>query len=206
MNKSTDNYLYWHSASVDRKIREKLNGHKSVCLWLTGLSGSGKSTIAVEIEKMLFTKNIRTYILDGDNIRHGLNNNLGFTSEDRTENIRRVGEVSKLFVDAGLILITSFISPFKKDRNNARSLLGEGNFVEIYIKTHIKICEERDPKGLYKKARKGEVKDFTGISSPFEEPENPELVLINNKPNDVEKNIKKVLEYLTKKKIINLTD
>ena len=172
-NKLKDINIHWHSHSVNREMREKLNGHKSVCLWFTGLSGSGKSTLACEVEKILFKEGDRTYVLDGDNVRHGLNSNLGFSNEDRTENIRRIGEVTKLFVDAGIIVLAAFISPFKEDREKVRHLLGDQNFIEIYVKTELETCEKRDSKGIYKKARKGEIKNFTGISSPYEPPPHP---------------------------------
>ena len=188
--------VHWHNGQITKEDRERLNKHKGFCLWYTGLSGSGKSSIAVKVEEKLFEKGIRTYILDGDNIRHGLNKNLGFSHEDRTENIRRIGEVSKLFADAGIVVGTAFISPYRKDRDNVRELLGTENFVEIYIKAELETCEERDPKGLYKKARAGEIKDFTGISAPYEEPPNPELVVNTTEETDIDKNANKVIEYL----------
>ena len=188
--------VHWHNGQITKEDRERLNTHKGFCLWYTGLSGSGKSSIAVKVEEKLFEKGIRTYILDGDNIRHGLNKNLGFSHEDRTENIRRIGEVSKLFSDAGIVVGTAFISPYRKDRDNVRELLGTENFVEIYIKAELETCEERDPKGLYKKARAGEIKDFTGIYAPYEEPPNPELVVNTTEETDIDKNANKVIEYL----------
>jgi adenylylsulfate kinase len=166
-----------HRSLVTKADRKKAFGHKSCVLWFTGLSGSGKSTIAVEVERQLMDRGVHTYILDGDNVRHGLNTDLGFSDEDREENIRRIGEVARLFADAGLVVITSFISPFRRDRDRVRSLLGPGEFLEIFAKCPLDICETRDPKGLYAKARAGEIVDFTGIDSPYEEPENPELVL-----------------------------
>ena len=159
--------IFWHERLINKEDRERLNGHKGVCLWYTGLSGSGKSTIAIEVENLLFKKVMRTYVLDGDNIRHGLNNDLGFSPVDRTENIRRIGEVSKLFVDAGLIVMTAFISPYRSDRRQVRDLMLKGEFVEVYVKCDIKVCEQRDPKGLYKKARAGKIKDFTGSVRPL---------------------------------------
>jgi adenylylsulfate kinase len=188
--------VHWHQGKITREDREKLNKHKGICLWYTGLSGSGKSTIAVRVEEKLFEMGVHTYILDGDNIRHGLNKNLGFSPEDRTENIRRIGEVSKLFVDAGIVVGTAFISPYRKDRDQVRELLPEGRFVEIFVKADLETCEARDPKGLYQKARAGEINDFTGISAPYEEPLNPELIINTTEETDVDKNADKVVEYL----------
>ncbi len=162
---------------MTRAERENLLKQKGVILWFTGLSGAGKSTLAVALEKELTAEGKLCYRLDGDNIRHGLNNNLGFSPEDRTENIRRIGEVAKLFVDAGVIVMTSFISPYRKDRDLVRALVQPGEFVEIYIRCAVEECEKRDPKGLYQKARAGEIPEFTGISAPYEEPEHPEVVI-----------------------------
>lgn len=173
--KSTN--VVWHQATIDRQMREAMNGHKSVILWFTGLSGSGKSTLAHAVEDKLHKMKCRTFVLDGDNIRHGLCNDLGFSDEDRVENIRRIGEVSKLFVEAGVIAMTAFISPFRADRERVRGLVMHGDFIEIYCKASLEVCEQRDVKGLYKKARAGEIKAFTGISSPYEAPENPEIVV-----------------------------
>ncbi len=195
--KSTN--IYWHEGEITKADRERQNGHKAVCIWYTGLSGSGKSTIAREVEKKLFEMGVKTYVLDGDNIRHGLNKNLGFSPEDRTENIRRIGEVAKLFVDAGMVVMTAFISPYKADRNQVRELMEDGEFVEVYVEADLETCEERDPKGLYKKARSGEIKEFTGISAPYEAPENPELVVNTTEETDVEKNAQKVIDYLISK-------
>ena len=172
--------ITWHEHHVSKAERSKLNGHKSAVLWFTGLSACGKSTIANTVDHLLHQKGIRTFVLDGDNIRHGLNKNLGFSPEDRTENIRRIGEVSKLFVDAGVIVLTAFISPYKADRDQVRKLLPEGEFIEILVDASVETCEKRDPKGLYKKARAGEIKEFTGISAPYEAPDKPELVLDSN--------------------------
>lgn len=194
--------IVWHNTKITKSAREKLNGHKGACLWFTGLSGSGKSTLANEVENELFKLGIHTYILDGDNIRHGLNKNLDFTDEGRKENIRRIGEVAKLFVDAGIIVLTAFISPFREDRNKVRNLLGESEFIEIFVDADLETCESRDPKGLYKKARSGEIKDFTGISSPYEEPENPEIKVDNGKNSNLEENVAKILNYLEQLKII----
>jgi len=167
----------WHEGHVSREEREKFLEQKGVLIWMTGLSGSGKSTFAYTLEHALMQRGHLCYVLDGDNIRHGLNKNLGFSAEDREENIRRIGEVAKLFADAGIITITAFISPYRKDRDNNRELLGEGNFFEVFCDTPIEVCEERDPKGLYKKARAGEIKGFTGVDDPYEAPTKPELVL-----------------------------
>ncbi|MDR2876543.1 MAG: adenylyl-sulfate kinase [Chromatiales bacterium] len=169
--------VVWHHAAIDRAMREKQNGHKSAVLWFTGLSGSGKSTLAHAVEERLYAAGSRTYVLDGDNIRHGLCGDLGFSDTDRVENIRRIGEVSKLFVEGGTIALTAFISPFRADRDRVRGLLAAGDFIEIYCKASLDVCEGRDVKGLYKKARAGEIKAFTGISSPYEEPLNAELVV-----------------------------
>jgi adenylyl-sulfate kinase len=177
--KSTN--IKWHSSKVTLDDVEKRNGHKGCVVWLTGLSASGKSTIAVEVEKALFEKGLNIYILDGDNIRHGLNKNLGFSPEDRTENIRRVAEAAKLFRGAGFIVLTAFISPYIKDRNLARDLIDDGNFCEVFVKCSIEECMKRDPKGLYQKAIDGLIPEFTGISAPYEEPENPELILETDK-------------------------
>jgi bifunctional enzyme CysN/CysC len=167
----------WHETAINKAERRRLNGHASGVVWLTGLSGAGKSTLANELERRLRARAIRTYLLDGDNVRHGLNRDLGFSTEDRVENIRRVAEVSKLMVDAGLVVITAFISPFRAERHLARSLVADGEFVEVYVRTPLEIAEQRDPKGLYKKARRGELKHFTGIDSPYETPQNPEVVI-----------------------------
>jgi adenylylsulfate kinase len=197
--------IYWHKGKIENSDREELNGHKSVCLWFTGLSGSGKSTIALELEAELYKKGIHTYILDGDNIRHGLNKDLTFSDDDRVENIRRIGEVAYLFVDAGLIVLTAFISPFIKDREQIRNLLPDGKFIEVFVDCDLETCELRDPKGLYKKARANEIKDFTGISSPYEKPINPEIIIDNGKNSDLTKNINQILNYLKEKRIIDFS-
>ena len=167
--------IVWHEGHVGRKEREKLLDQKGVLVWLTGLPSSGKSTIAYTVEHALVERGHMSYVLDGDNIRHGLNKNLGFSAEDRAENIRRIGEVGKLFADAGLVTITSFVSPYGQDRDAVRELLEEGDFLEVFINTPLELCEQRDPKGLYKKARDGEIPNFTGISDPYEAPASPEL-------------------------------
>jgi len=187
--------ITWHDSGITKEDREKKSGHKGAVIWFTGLSGSGKSTIAVELQAVLFEKGCNTFILDGDNIRHGLNKDLGFSPEDREENIRRIGEVAKLFSEAGFLVMTSFISPYRKDRDQARSILPEGDFIEIFVTADLSVCEERDPKGLYKKARKGEIAEFTGISAPYEEPLKPELV-IHTDSETKEKSAKRVLDYL----------
>ncbi|MEC1622471.1 adenylyl-sulfate kinase [Bacillus mojavensis] len=173
----TNRDIVWHEASITKEEYQQKNKHKSSILWLTGLSGSGKSTIANAAARELFEQGYQVIVLDGDNIRHGLNKDLDFSDEDRKENIRRIGEVAKLFVQQGTIVITAFISPFREDRDQVRQLVQAGEFNEVYIKCDIEICEQRDPKGLYKKARNGEIQFFTGIDSPYEEPEAPELVL-----------------------------
>lgn len=169
--------ITWHESTVSKEDREKLLKQKGVVLWFTGLSASGKSTIAHAVEEDLYRRGNLCYVLDGDNIRHGLNKNLGFSPQDREENIRRIGEVASLFAQAGLITMTAFISPYRSDRDKARALLKEGEFIEIYVKVPLDVAEERDPKGLYKKAKAGEIKEFTGISAPYEEPLNAEMVI-----------------------------
>ena len=169
--------IVWHEHDVNKKTRSEALSQKPAVIWLTGLSGSGKSTIANLLEKKLYSENKKTYLLDGDNVRHGLCGDLGFDDKDRVENIRRISEVAKLFVDSGTIVITAFISPFKADRGYCRSLLEAGEFIEIFVDTPIEVCEQRDPKGLYKKARRGDIKHFTGIDSAYQEPEAPEVHL-----------------------------
>lgn len=187
--------IKWHHGKITKAHRIDLMKQKGVTIWLTGLSGSGKSTIAVELECALVENKHQAYILDGDNIRHGLNKNLGFSPEDRAENIRRIGEVAKLFTDANIITITAFISPYKEDRDNARKLQNEGEFIEIYVKCPLNVCEQRDVKGLYKKARAGEIKEFTGISAPYEEPSSPEMT-IDTSLMPVEESTRAILKYL----------
>ena len=193
--------ITWQEADITRDAREKLLKQKGVVLWFTGLSASGKSTLAIAVEKALYEKGHLTIVLDGDNVRHGLNKNLGFSPEDREENIRRIGEVAKLFTEAGVIAMTAFISPYIKDRNQARLLLETGRFIEIYCKCSLAACEERDPKGLYKKARAGQIKEFTGIDAPYEAPENPE-VIVETDQETIEKSTEKVIAYLVKQGII----
>jgi adenylylsulfate kinase len=174
------NNIIAHNHAIQQIERNKRNHHNSFVIWLTGLSGSGKSTLANEIEVALFEQGINTYILDGDNIRMGLSSDLDFTDEGRVENIRRIGEVAKLMADAGLVVITAFISPFKADRRKAKEIIGEDNFIEIFLDTPLEICEKRDTKGLYKKARKGEITNFTGLDSPYEAPEKPDIIIHNH--------------------------
>ena len=190
--------IVWHKAQITKHDRHRLNGHKSAILWFTGFSGAGKSSLSVAVEKELHKRGIRTYVLDGDNIRHGLNSNLGFTPEDRTENIRRIGEVSKLFVDAGVMTLTAFISPYREDRNMVREMVDDMEFLEIYVKCTLEECEKRDPKGLYKKARNGEIKGFTGIDAPYEAPVNPELVVETDKET-LRESVAAVLNFLQEK-------
>jgi adenylylsulfate kinase len=199
--KITNENTTWHEPTVYRDNRETLNKHRSVIIWFTGLSGSGKSTLAHAVEDYLHKRGTRTFVLDGDNIRHGLCGDLGFSDEDRTENIRRIGEVSKLLVDAGVLTMAAFISPFRKDRNLVRELADEDDFIEIYCKATLEDCENRDVKGLYKKARAGEVPEFTGISSPYEEPENPELI-IDTANSNIDACVEMIVNYLEEKGII----
>ena len=200
---ATEN-LHFHEHRVPREEKEKRNQHKSRVIWFTGLSGSGKSTVANATEKVLHDMGLQTYILDGDNVRMGLNKDLGFSHEDRTENIRRITEVANLFADSGSIILTAFISPYKDDRDNAREIIGNEDFIEVFVSADLSVCEERDPKGLYKKARAGEIKGFTGIDAPYEEPINPELVVETDK-NDIEACAQIVIEYLVKEGIISKT-
>ena len=198
------NHIVWHEGSINRQDRNHLNQHKSGLVWFTGLSASGKSTIAHYVEKELFIRGIRAYVLDGDNVRHGLNSNLGFSRTDRQENLRRIAELAKLFVDAGILVLAAFISPYREDRDYIRKRFEGDNFLEIYVKCPIEECEKRDPKGQYKKARAGIIKNYTGISAPYEEPENPELIL-ETENIGIEEAAKKVIEVLDKKRIINNT-
>ncbi|OCR12561.1 adenylyl-sulfate kinase [Helicobacter pullorum] len=187
--------IVWQEISISKTQRASIKGQKPCVLWFTGLSGSGKSTLANAIEKELFKRGFHTYLLDGDNVRHGLNKDLGFDRNSREENIRRIAEVCKLFVDSGLIVLSAFVSPFIQDRQNVRNLLWQGEFIEIFMDTPLEVCEKRDIKGLYKKARNGEIKDFTGISSPYEKPLNAEIHI---KDSNFEKNIELILKYLEK--------
>lgn len=187
--------VVWQNTDINKQRRNKLNNHASTIIWFTGLSGSGKSTIANELEKILHQLSIRTFILDGDNVRHGLNKDLGFSDEDRKENIRRVGEVAKLFIDSGTMTLATFISPFQEERDSIRKMVKPNEFLEIHIKCDLDVCENRDVKGLYKKARNGEIKKFTGIDSPYELPNNPDLTL-NTDTSNVEECVNTILNYL----------
>ena len=193
--------ITWHEGQITKGDRERLLNQKGVIIWYTGLSASGKSTIAREVESILFEKGHLSYVLDGDNVRHGLNKNLGFSPEDREENIRRIGEVAKLFTDAGAIAMTAFISPYRADRNKVRDLMGEGEFIEVFVDCPLSVLEERDPKGLYKKARAGEIPEFTGISAPYETPDTPELV-VDTSELSIQESAEMVVNYLIKNKII----
>jgi len=201
-NNNNNNVVVWHHATVTRSRREQLNGHKGVILWFTGLSGSGKSTIAHAVEERLHQSGCRTFVFDGDNVRHGLCGDLGFSQKDRSENIRRIGEMVKLFLEAGIIVLTAFISPVGKDRERVRSLAPAGDFIEIYCRCPLDVCESRDVKGLYQRARSGEVKEFTGISSPYEAPEKPELVLDTNVCS-LDECVSKVMALLSQRGIIS---
>ena len=193
MSQSTN--ITWHDSEVTKEDRQRQNDHKSAVIWFTGLSGSGKSTISVALEKALFEEGKHSYRLDGDNVRHGLNKNLGFSPKDRKENIRRIGEVSKLLVDAGTIAITAFISPYREDRDEVRDILEDGEFIEVYTECSVEECEKRDPKGLYEKARSGEIKEFTGISAPYEAPKHHEIT-INTETQSIDESVEHILNYL----------
>jgi len=190
----------WHNATVTRERRENRNKNRGAVVWFTGLSGAGKSTIAHSVEEKLFQTGCLSYVFDGDNVRHGLCSDLGFSAEDRTENIRRIAEMCKLFVDAGVIALTAFISPLHSDREMVRKLMGE-DFIEIFCQCPVEVCEERDVKGLYRKARAGEIKDFTGISAPYEAPENPDLVIDTDKVS-LEQSVERVMNLLFDRKVI----
>jgi adenylylsulfate kinase len=200
MEKTSANVV-WHHATIQREHRERQNGHRSAVLWFTGLSGAGKSTLGHAVEEKLHELGVRTYVLDGDNVRHGLCGDLGFSPHDRSENIRRIGEMAKLFVDAGVVALTAFISPFRADRDRVRALMQEGDFIEIYCRCSVEVCETRDVKGLYKLAREGKVKEFTGISSPYEEPLSPELV-IETGSMTLEQCVEQVLNALRERGIV----
>lgn len=198
MTTENSKYITWHKPVVTREMRQNLNSHPSYILWFTGLSGAGKSTLSHYIEQQLFERDCRTFVLDGDNVRHGLCSDLGFSVEDRHENIRRIGEMCKLFVEGGVIAITAFISPLKADRDKVRALMPDGDFIEIYCDAGIDVCETRDVKGLYKKARAGLIENFTGISSPYEVPENPELI-VKTGVRGLEECAQEVISYLVAK-------
>ncbi|QKT04794.1 adenylyl-sulfate kinase [Ectothiorhodospiraceae bacterium 2226] len=195
------NNVVWQDLAIDRRQRNELNGHKSAILWFTGLSGSGKSTLARAVEERLHAEGCRTFVLDGDNVRHGLCGDLGFSEQDRAENIRRIGEVAKLCVEAGLITLTAFISPFRADRDRVRSLVAPGDLLEVYVQCPLSVCEQRDVKGLYKRARAGEIKDFTGISSPYEPPENPDIV-VDTSCTSIDQCVDQVIEALEARDVI----
>ena len=201
MKKRSTNVV-WEQSLITRQDREALNGHKSFVLWFTGLSGSGKSTLAHAVEKKLHKRGCRTFVLDGDNVRHGLSSNLGFSEEDRKENIRRIGEVAKLMTEAGIVALTAFISPFRADREMVRSLFARGEFIEVYCDASLEVCESRDPKGLYKKARLGEIKNYTGIDSPYEAPINPEVIVATG-TDELELCVEQVLKTLVFKGLIS---
>lgn len=202
MSGTKDNNIVWHHATVTREKREAQNGHKSFILWFTGLSGSGKSTLAHAIEERLHEIGCRTFVFDGDNVRHGLNKDLSFSEADRKENIRRIAEMCKLFIEAGVIALTAFISPFREDREKVRKMVCDGDFIEIHCDCSLSICEERDVKGIYAKARRGEIKHFTGISSPYEAPVNPEIY-IDTGHTTLEQSVDIILDYLFKNELLN---
>ncbi len=193
--------IKWHNHNVTHEQRIEQKNQKPCVLWFTGLSGAGKSTLANAVDAELYKRDRHTYLLDGDNVRHGLNKELGFSDEDRIENIRRIGEVSKLFVDSGLIVLSAFISPFRSDRQMVRELVKVGQFIEVFVATPLSVCEERDPKGLYKKAREGNIKNFTGIDSPYEEPESPEIC-VNTAELGIPESVSQVMAYLESQSII----
>jgi len=194
-SKKSEKNIQWHHQTIDRKKLEKMRGHKGMVIWFTGLSGSGKSTLANALNESLHLKGLSTFVLDGDNIRHGLCNDLGFSDADREENIRRIGEVANLFMNAGIIAITAFVSPFKNDRAKVKNIIGADDFIEVYCAANLDVCEERDTKGLYKKARAGEIKEFTGISSPYEVPPNPNIIVETGSMN-LKDSVKQIIAYL----------
>lgn len=201
MTQTASENTVWHHATVTRERREKLNGHKACVLWFTGLSGAGKSTLAHAVEEQLHQRGCRTFVLDGDNVRHGLSSNLGFSEDDRKENIRRIGEAAKLMMEAGVITLTAFISPFRADREAVRNLMPHGDFLEIYCRASLAACEARDVKGLYRRARAGEIKNYTGIDSPYEEPMKPELV-VDTEALTLEESIGRVMALLAERGVI----
>ena len=198
MSQPKSQNIVWHETTVSKSERESINGHKGCTIWLTGLSGSGKSTLANLLEKALWERGVRSFVLDGDNVRHGLNKDLGFSPADRTENIRRIGEVAKLFTEAGVINSTAFISPYRADRDLVREIMSDGDFIEVLVDCDLDECEKRDPKGLYKKARAGEIPEFTGISAPYEAPEKPELT-INTTTQSEADSLAEIVAYLESK-------
>ncbi len=204
MERPKSDHITWQHSAITKEDRERLTDQKGVTLWFTGLSRSGKSTLANEVQRRLFERGNLTYVLDGDNIRHGLNRDLGFSPEDRNENIRRIGEVARLFSEAGVVTMVAFISPYRADRKSARDLSRDGEFVEIFCRCPLEVCEKRDTKGLYRKARAGEIPEFTGISAPYEEPDNPEIILDTGQES-VEESVRKVISFLEEQGIIKLT-
>jgi adenylylsulfate kinase len=198
---ANDKNVTWHHGKSNDGDREKFLRQKGVVVWFTGLSGSGKSTVAREVEQALVENGKHAFVLDGDNLRHGLNKNLGFSPTDRTENIRRIGEVAKLFAEANVFCLAAFVSPYRADREQVRALLPAGRFIEVYCSATVEECEARDPKGLYEKARRGEIQDFTGISAPYEAPEKPELILDTGGKEPLEKSVRRVLEFLQQKNL-----
>ena len=203
MSKPKSTNVVWQTLNIDKKARDELLQQKGVTLWFTGLPSSGKSTISNKVAEVLHEKGYLTYVLDGDNIRHGLNGDLGFSADDRIENIRRIGEVAKLFTNTGIITMTAFVSPYRSDRQKARDLVDTEDFIEVYVKCPVEVCEERDPKGLYKKAREGKIPEYTGVSAPYEEPENPEVV-VDTAAETLEESAKKVIAYLEQRGVIGL--
>ena len=201
---SASPHVTWHDPTITRAFRESQNGHRGAIIWLTGLSGAGKSTLAHAVEDTLHQMGCRTFVMDGDNVRHGLCGDLGFSRQDRKENIRRVGEVAKLFMEAGVIVLTAFISPYREDRDRVRGMVEHGDFIEIYCDCPVEICESRDVKGLYKKARNGQISEFTGISSPYEPPVIPELI-VSTASQGVDASVKEVIDALTIAKLIGLS-
>lgn len=202
MKPSSDKNIVWHHATVTRARRETQNGHRGAIVWFTGLSGSGKSTLAHAVEETLHQQGCRTFVLDGDNVRHGLCGDLGFSSKDRVENIRRIGEMAKLFMEAGVIVLTAFISPFRADRERVRGMVEHGDFIEIYCDAPIEVCESRDVKGMYKKARAGLIAEFTGISSPYEAPVEPELT-VNTETEELDACVQQVIGEMVQRGIIS---
>jgi adenylylsulfate kinase len=201
----SDRNIYWHDGDVTREDRERRQGHRGATLWFTGLSASGKSTLARALEAELFRRGASVYVLDGDNVRHGLNKDLGFSHKDRTENIRRIGEVAKLFTDYGAVVLTAFISPYRTDRDSVRALFTEGEFLEVFVDAPLSVCEERDPKGLYQKARRGEIPEFTGISAPYEAPAEPELTIPTHRLT-VEESVNLLVRHLVERAILPRED
>ncbi|WP_128896171.1 adenylyl-sulfate kinase [Longirhabdus pacifica] len=201
MSKMHHSHISWQHGHVTKQDRQKLNGHPSYLLWFTGLSGSGKSTLTIQLEKRLINQNMHVFILDGDNIRHGLNKNLGFSPEDRTENIRRIAEVSKLMVSAGVVTLSAFISPYRAQRQMVKDIMDDGDCIEIYVQANLRTCEKRDSKGLYEKARKGEIRNFTGIDAPYEEPESPDLI-VNTEKYTIKQSVDRIYQYLLNKNLV----